>query len=162
VGFPGETDADFEETLRLMRDVSFIDSFSFKYSPRPGTTAVEFPDRPSASVAQGRLEELQERQRGFTLAAQRARVGETTEILVEGRSRRGGNQRAGRDPFHRVINFSTGSESPPAPGSLISVEIVDATPHSLIGVWPGDRETGLAVELPLAEVMGEAFLSPEG
>jgi len=151
VGFPGETDADFQDTLRLMRDIEFVDSFSFKYSPRPGTTAAEFADQVPALVAQARLEELQELQRGFTLAAQQARVGETVEILVEGESRRGGNQRAGRDPFHRVINFSTGSECPPAPGSLILVKIVDATPHSMIGEWLGGREMGAAADLPLSE-----------
>ena len=92
-------------------------------------------DEVSGQVAQARLEELQDLQRSLTLDAHRARVGETTEILVEGPSRRGGEQLSGRDPFHRVVNFSTETESPPAPGGLIRVEIVDATPHSLIGVW---------------------------
>jgi tRNA-2-methylthio-N6-dimethylallyladenosine synthase len=140
VGFPGETDADFEDTLALVREVSFTDAFIFKYSPRPGTAAAllegEIPD----AVAQARLEELQELQRARTLDAHRARVGEKIEILVEGPSRRGGAQLSGRDPFHRIVNFSAEAESPPAPGSLIRVEIVDATPHSLIGVW--DEATG--------------------
>ena len=135
VGFPGETDADFADTLKLVRDVSFTDSFSFKYSPRPGTAAASMTDEVCESVAQARLEQLQDLQRSLTLEAHRARVGETTEILVEGPSRRGGAQLSGRDPFHRVVNFSTGAEAAPAPGGLIRVEIVDATPHSLIGVW---------------------------
>jgi tRNA-2-methylthio-N6-dimethylallyladenosine synthase len=92
-------------------------------------------DEVSEGVAQARLEELQDLQRSLTLNAHRARVGETTEILVEGPSRRGGVQLSGRDPFHRIVNFSTEAESSPAPGSLIRVEIVDATPHSLIGAW---------------------------
>jgi len=62
------------------------------------------------------------------------------EILVEGPSRRGGAQLSGRDPFHRIVNFSAAAESSPAPGRLIRVEIVDATPHSLIGVWNGAVE----------------------
>jgi hypothetical protein len=57
---------------------------------------------------------------------------------VEGPSRRGGAQLSGRDPFHRIVNFSTEAECPPAPGALVQVEIVDATPHSLIGVWNED------------------------
>ncbi len=135
VGFPGETDTDFADTLKLIRDVFFTDSFSFKYSPRPGTPAASMADKVSESVAQARLEELQDLQRSLTLGAHRARVGEVTEVLVEGPSRHGGTQLSGRDPFHRVVNFSTEAESAPAPGTLIRVEIVDATPHSLIGVW---------------------------
>ena len=141
VGFPGESDADFADTLKLVREVSFTDSFSFKYSPRPGTAAVSMADAVSESVAQARLEQLQDLQRSLTLDAHRARVGETTEILVEGPSRRGGAQLSGRDPFHRVVNFSTRAEASPEPGALIRVEIVDATPHSLIAVWNPGVET---------------------
>ncbi len=139
VGFPGETDADFAQTLALVRDVAFTDSFSFKYSPRPGTAAAAYEDAVTESVAQARLEELQDLQRALTLDAHRARVGETTEILVEGPSRRAGAQLSGRDPFHRVVNFAAEADSAPAPGSLVRVEIVDATPHSLIGCWEPGR-----------------------
>jgi tRNA-2-methylthio-N6-dimethylallyladenosine synthase len=156
VGFPGETDADFADTLKLVRDVVFTDSFSFKYSPRPGTPASSMTDEVSEPVAQARLEELQDLQRSLTLDAHRARVGETTEILVEGPSRRGGAQLSGRDPFHRVVNFSTEAESQPAPGALVQVEIVDATPHSLIGVWKegldGDRRSWIVkMGAPIAD-----------
>jgi tRNA-2-methylthio-N6-dimethylallyladenosine synthase len=82
-------------------------------------------------VAQDRLEQLQDLQRGLTLAAHRQRVGEATEVLVEGESRRGGGQHAGRDPYHRVVNF--GADPGPALGALVPVRIVEATPHSLIG-----------------------------
>jgi tRNA-2-methylthio-N6-dimethylallyladenosine synthase len=136
VGFPGESDEDFADTLQLVRDVQFTDGFSFKYSPRPGTAAASFADAVPGTVAQDRLEELQDLQRSLTLDAHRARVGETTEVLVEGPSRRGGGQLAGRDPFHRIVNFSSEPERSPAPGSLIRMEIVDATPHSLIGALP--------------------------
>ena len=161
VGFPGETDADFADTLKLVRDVEFTDSFSFKYSPRPGTPAGTMADEVSEPVAQARLEELQDLQRSLTLDAHRARVGETTEILVEGPSRRGGPQLSGRDPFHRVVNFSTEAESPPAPGALVRVEIVDATPHSLIGVWneglEGSRGSRIVkMAAPIADERGAA------
>jgi len=139
VGFPGESDGDFADTLRLVRDVKFTDGFSFKYSPRPGTAAASFSDAVPGPVAQERLEELQDLQRSLTLDAHRARVGETTEVLVEGPSRRGGVQLAGRDPFHRIVNFSSTPERSPAPGSLVRMEIVDVTPHSLIGVLAEKR-----------------------
>jgi tRNA-2-methylthio-N6-dimethylallyladenosine synthase len=142
VGFPGESDGDFRDTLALVREVGFVDSFSFKFSPRPGTAAAGAPDAVPAPLAQARLQELQALQRGLTLAAHRARVGERTEILVEGPSRRGGGQLSGRDPYHRVVNLAVGVESSATPGSLASVEIVEATPHSLIGEVVPERSAG--------------------
>ena len=130
VGFPGESDADFRDTLSLVRDVGFVDSFAFKYSPRPGTRALDHGDAVPPEVAQERLEELQRLQRSLTLAAHRVRVGDRTEVLVEGVSRRGG-QLSGRDPYHRVVNFAPVAEA--VPGEVISLRIVEATPHSLIG-----------------------------
>lgn len=135
VGYPGETEADFEATLALVRDVGFVDGFSFKYSPRPGTKAAreEAPAVPEA-VAQERLEALQGLQRELTLRAHRARVGGETSVLVEGPSRHGGGQLQGRDPYHRVVNLRAPAEGPaPAPGEIVPVELVEATPHSLIG-----------------------------
>jgi tRNA-2-methylthio-N6-dimethylallyladenosine synthase len=133
VGFPGETDRDFEETLSLMREVGFVDSFSFKYSPRPGTAAAALeptrgvPER----VKQTRLEALQDLQRSLTLDAHRDRVGELTEILLEGPSRRG-DQQTGRDPYHRVVNLCAAAPREALPGSFLPVRIVEATPHSLL------------------------------
>src|SRR5512145_3511622 len=89
VAFPGETRADFEDTLRVVREVGFVDSYAFKYSPRPGTAAAELPDRVPAPEAQERLAELQALQRALTLAYHRRRVGERVEVLVEGPSRKG-------------------------------------------------------------------------
>jgi tRNA-2-methylthio-N6-dimethylallyladenosine synthase len=133
VGFPGETDSDFRRTLELVREVRFVDGFSFKYSPRPGTAAPALGPTIPGEVAQERLTELQDLLRDLTLAAHRARVGETTEVLVAGESRRGGGQLSGRDPYHRVVNFAAPAGSPPQPGDLVEVRVVDATPHSLIG-----------------------------
>ena len=139
VGFPGESEADFEATLALVRDVGFVDSYSFKYSERPGTGAVDLPDPVDPGVAQERLERLQDLQRSLTLAAHRARVGTWTEVLIAGESRRGGGQLQGRDPYRRVVNLAPAASGalagpPLSPGQRILVEVVDATPHSLIGV----------------------------
>jgi len=138
VGHPGETRADFDATLALMREVRFVDSYSFKYSPRPGTASAALPDAVSPEESQARLAELQELQRELTFAAHRARVGSRTEVLVEGASRRGtpaegGVPLQGRDPQHRVVNFRAPLAAAPVLGSLIAVEIVEATPHSMIG-----------------------------
>jgi tRNA-2-methylthio-N6-dimethylallyladenosine synthase len=138
VAFPGETRADFEETLRVVREAAFVDAYAFKYSPRPGTAAAELPDRVAAEEAQERLEELQALQRSLTLAYHRGRIGETVEVLVEGPSRRsaeGGTQLQGRDPHHRVVNFRAGA--PTRPGQILRIALVEATPHSLIGEVAG-------------------------
>lgn len=143
VGHPGETRADFEATLALIREVGFVDSFSFKYSPRPGTASAELSETVSPEESQARLAELQELQRELTTAAHRARVGQRAEVLVEGASRRGaagpdGVPLQGRDPHHRVVNFRAPEASAPAPGSFIELAIVEATPHSLIGSLAGE------------------------
>jgi tRNA-2-methylthio-N6-dimethylallyladenosine synthase len=130
VGFPGETREDFDDTLSLAREVGFVDSFSFKYSPRPGTAAVRRGLEPvEAAEAQRRLEELQAVQRELTLAAHRSRIGERVRILVEGPSRRG-LQSTGRCPYNRVVNVT--SSEPIAAGSFLEVTVAGATPHSLL------------------------------
>jgi tRNA-2-methylthio-N6-dimethylallyladenosine synthase len=138
VGHPGETRADFEATLALIREVGFVDSFSFKYSARPGTTSAGLGETVSPEESQERLSELQALQRDLTFAAHRARVGERVTVFVEGASRRGaagadGLPLQGRDPQHRVVNFRAPADSAPEPGSFIELAIVEATPHSLIG-----------------------------
>lgn len=144
VGFPGETDSDFSDTLDLVRQVGFVDSFSFKYSPRPETAAIELPNAADSSEAQSRLEALQVLQRELTLEHHRSRVGQRVEVLIQGESRRGKGQLCGRDPHHRLVNLAPG-ESGAMPtaraGEIKSVDLVEATPHSLIGVLaPGDAQ----------------------
>jgi len=140
VAFPGETETDFEATLALVEEVGFVDSFSFKYSPRPGTRAAALEARVPAAEAQARLERLQELQARLRTAAHRARVGTRTHVLVEGPSRRGGHQLQGRDPWHRVVNLAAAPGI--APGDLVPVTIVDATPHSLLAE-PGPPPDGV-------------------
>jgi tRNA-2-methylthio-N6-dimethylallyladenosine synthase len=119
-----------------VREARFADSYSFKYSPRPGTAAADHPDPVAPGEAQERLEALQSLQRELTLAYHRGRVGEITRVLVEGPSRRaeaagaGPPQLAGRDPYHRVVNFRAGGVRP---GDCVAIRLVEATPHSLIG-----------------------------
>ena len=132
VGFPGESDADFEATLALVRDVGYADGFSFKYSPRPGTPGAELAGRVPETVAQERLEAVQELLRRQTLGYHRSRVGTRTEVLVAGRSRHE-RQLAGRDPWHRVVNLDAAAFPDAAPGRLVAVQIAEATPHSLLG-----------------------------
>jgi len=138
VGFPGESDDDFAATLALVREVGFVDGFSFKYSPRPNTRAATFEDEVPPEVASERLEQLLNLHRELTLAYHRTRVGDLCDVLVGGESRRGG-QASGRDPYHRVVNLAVTTDAQPAAGALLPVRVLEATPHSLIAepVAPG-------------------------
>jgi tRNA-2-methylthio-N6-dimethylallyladenosine synthase len=155
VAFPGESESQFAETLEVVAEAGFVDSYSFKFSPRPGTRAEQLGSPVSAEEAQRRLARLQELQRGLTLTHHRSRVGAVVEILVEGESRRGGGQLRGRDPHHRLVNVDVqpdarSEESPaPRPGSLVAVEIVEATPHSLIGELPAPEISRSSPPSPL-------------
>ena len=143
VGFPGESERDFSDTLALVEDVGFVDSFLFKYSPRPGTAAPALEDRVGEEEAQSRLEALQAVQRGLTMAYHRSRVGSDTEILLEGPSRKG-SQLQGRDPQHRIVHVAPDAFPGAGPGALVRVRVAEATPHSLLGVAPAP---GLPVPL---------------
>jgi tRNA-2-methylthio-N6-dimethylallyladenosine synthase len=133
VGFPGETEADFEQTLALVREAGMVDSFCFKYSARPGTTATELPDEVDPAIAQERLLRLQELQKSETLAYHQSRVGQNAIVLIDGASRHGGRQRSGRDLHNRVVNLDSDPDREILPGAVLSARIVEATPHSLIG-----------------------------
>jgi tRNA-2-methylthio-N6-dimethylallyladenosine synthase len=130
VGFPGETEADFQATLKLARDADFDVSFSFVYSPRPGTPAAELPDAVSQSEKIERLLRLQAQLEAQARAISSAMVGTTQRVLVEGHSKKRKTELQGRAGNNRVVNF-------PGPESLINqyvhLRIAAALPHSLRG-----------------------------
>jgi len=130
VGFPGEDEKDFEETLDLMKQVQFDDLFSFKYSPRRGTRAAQFPDHIEERVKQERLSILQTFQREITLQKNQAFEGRVEEVLVEGRSKQRGQDVTGRTRSNKIVNFEGNLD---LVGKLISVKILKGYPHSLHG-----------------------------
>jgi tRNA-2-methylthio-N6-dimethylallyladenosine synthase len=130
VGFPGETETDFETTMRLIEEVGFDQSFSFIYSPRPGTPAADFADDVDHATKQQRLARLQQRINHQAQAISRRMVGEVHRVLVEGPSRKDPAQLSGRTENNRVVNFS----APDALiGELVEVLITEALPNSLRG-----------------------------
>jgi len=130
IGFPGETDADFEATMELINDVGFDTSFSFIYSPRPGTPAAFIPDAIVLDVKKHRLQALQDRILQQAMQISRKMVGTTQTILVEGFSRKSETEMSGRTENNRVVNFA-GDES--LTGQFIDVEITTALNNSLKG-----------------------------
>jgi tRNA-2-methylthio-N6-dimethylallyladenosine synthase len=130
VGFPGETEADFAQTMKLVEDVRFDGAFSFIYSPRPGTPAADLRDDTPHAAKLERLQRLQKRLQELSEEYSRAMVGTRQRVLVEGPSRKDGAELAGRTDNNRVVNF-------PGPASLagrfVDVDIVKAYPHSLRG-----------------------------
>ena len=134
VGFPGETDEDFEKTMRLIDDVGFDTSFSFIYSPRPGTPAVEMDDTTPAGVKSARLSRLQKRIEEQAQAIGQAMVGSVQRVLVEGRSKKDATELAGRTDNNRVVNFVGGpAGSARLIDTFVDVRITRALPHSLRG-----------------------------
>ena len=131
VGFPGEEEEDFKETLDLMDRVRFDDLFSFKYSPRKGTRAAEFEDRVEERVKQERLSVLQEIQREITLEKNQARVGNVEEVLVEGQSKQSNRDVTGRTRSNKIVNVEGDIQS--LTGKLVPVRITKAFPHSARG-----------------------------
>ena len=131
VGFPGETDADFAQTMKLIEDVRFDGSFSFLYSARPGTPAAELCDRVPHPIAQARLERLQARVETLYRDYSEAMVGTRQRVLVTGRSAKDAAELAARTDNNRVVNFP-GDAS--LVGTYVDVTIVQALPHSLRGV----------------------------
>lgn len=130
VGFPGETDEDFEHTMALIEEIGFDHSFSFIYSPRPGTPAAELPDDTPLAVKQARLERLQRRIDGMARQISRRMVGGVERILVERPSRKDPGQLAGRTENNRVVNFTGPAE---LIGRFVEVRITEALPNSLRG-----------------------------
>ncbi|MCS6817214.1 MAG: tRNA (N6-isopentenyl adenosine(37)-C2)-methylthiotransferase MiaB [Blastocatellia bacterium] len=131
VGFPGETERDFQETLRLIEEVEFDGLYLFKYSPRPGTPAARLPDQVPDEVKTERLMRLEERQREIQLRRLQRYVGRIVEVLVEGKSVKSEIHWAGHTTDNIVVNFEDSREN--IEGALVKVEITRANPHSLFG-----------------------------
>ncbi len=127
VGFPGETEEDFRETLRVVEAAGFDAAYTFQFSPRPGTLAAGYDDQVPEGVVQERFDRLVALQERISLAKNRALEGTTQEALVEGRGRKGGVQ--GRTRGNKVVNF----DGPHGPGDLLTVRIVRGHPHHLSG-----------------------------
>ncbi len=130
VGFPGETDADFEDTMKLVDDVGFDTSFSFMYSPRPGTPAASLPGQVPLHVKQSRLARLQARLNELEQSANQSMVGSIQAVLVEGASKKDASELAGRTSNNRVVNFRGPSR---LQGQIIDIRITQALAHSLRG-----------------------------
>ena len=131
IGFPGETEADFEATMKLIEEIGFDQSFSFIYSARPGTPAADLPDDTPMSVKKERLAVLQARLTGQAMRISESMVGEVQRILVTGRSRKDPGQLQGRTENNRVVNFVSSNHA--LIGGFADVEIGEALPNSLRG-----------------------------
>ncbi len=130
IGFPGETDAEFEETMAFVDEIGFDFSFSFIYSPRPGTPAAEIPDDVPMDVKKLRLERFQNRINEMTLAISNGMIGTTQTVLVEGEAKKNALQLQGRTENNRVVNFIG---HPRLTGQFVDVIITEAMPNSLRG-----------------------------
>jgi tRNA-2-methylthio-N6-dimethylallyladenosine synthase len=146
VGFPGEEEKDFEETLDLMRKVQFDDLFSFKYSPRKGTRAAQFTDKVEEKVKQDRLSMLQEMQKQITLQKNQELEGRVEQVLVEGQSKQSNQDVSGRTRSNKIVNFE-GDLS--LVGKVVPVKITKAFPHSLRGEWVVPNASGVELICPI-------------
>jgi tRNA-2-methylthio-N6-dimethylallyladenosine synthase len=128
VGFPGESEKDFEATLRIVDEVRYASAYSFKYSPRPGTPAAVMEDQIAPEIIDDRLQRLQARITAHQVAFNRAAIGKDTEILIERRGKYAG-QMIGRSPWLQSVHVETDA----APGDLVSVTLTAAGPNSMSG-----------------------------
>jgi tRNA-2-methylthio-N6-dimethylallyladenosine synthase len=133
VGFPGETEQDFEQTMKLVEEVGFDDSYSFMYSPRPGTPAAGFADQVPLETKQARLARLQAALDAGAKTISESMVGKVERILIEGPSRKNPRELAGRTSNNRVVNFP-GSRR--LIGKIVGVRITAALAHTLRGEVP--------------------------
>jgi len=142
VGFPGETERDFEATLKLVRDANFDQSFSFIYSQRPGTPAASLPDDVPHEAKQARLQKLQNQLNDQARAISATMVGSVQRVLVERPSKKDANELAGRTENNRWVNFAGPAE---LIGRFVDVVIVEARPQSLRGLIAAAAPTDVRV-----------------
>ena len=132
IGFPGETKADFDATMNLVEAMNFDESFSFIYSPRPGTPAADLPDDTLHAIKLERLHCLQAKIKQQAQAISQKMVGTTQRVLIEGVSKKNTHEFCGRTDNNRVVNFPG---DPSLIGCFVNVKITEARPHSLRGEW---------------------------
>jgi len=132
VGFPGETDKDFEDTMSLIEEVKFDQSFSFSFSQRPGTPAADLGEQVKEDVKRERLTILQAKIKSLATEYSRAMMGKVEKVLVTGESKKSGNLLSGRTENNRVVNFSGNKE---LIGSMVEVKIGQIFPNSLGGSY---------------------------
>jgi tRNA-2-methylthio-N6-dimethylallyladenosine synthase len=137
VGFPGETEPEFEETITLLHECQVDGVFSFKYSPRPNTPAIAMPDSIPDEEKSHRLQILQERQREIQRANYEKKIGRVLEVMVEGKNEARG-QMIGRTSQNITLNF-TAAEPAPAVGSYVNVLVTRSFPNSLAGEMSGPQ-----------------------
>ncbi len=171
VGFPGESEDDFSDTLEVVRRSRFSNAFTFQYSQRPGTPAASLPDQIPKAVVQKRYERLVALQDDISWAENRTQVGRTVEVLVatgEGRKDADTGRLSGRARDLRLVHFAPGPHLPPRPGDLASVTITRAAPHHLEAdqgvvtvrrtpagdAWQRGRDSGAQARDPLAVPLG--------
>ena len=167
VGFPGETEEDFLETLRVVRESRFASAFTFQYSKRPGTPAAELPDQVSPEVVKDRYGRLVDLVNEIAWEENKQLVGRTVELMVaegEGRKDTETQRLSGRAPDNRLVHFAAPDE-PVRPGDMVTVEITYAAPHHLVAdrvlsvrrtrsgdAWEarvnGPQQTGVGLGMP--------------
>ena len=133
VGFPGETDADFEALMKLVDDIGYDNSYSFIFSPRPGTPAANLPDDTPHAVKLERLQRLQKVIADNTRRYSDAMLGTVQRVLVEGPSKRDAQEMQGRSENNRVVNFDGGPNGARLTGQFIDINITASNPYSLRG-----------------------------
>ena len=133
VGFPGETEEDFDKLMKLITDIGFDASFSFIFSPRPGTPAANLHDDTPHEVKLRRLQHLQATVEDNVRRIGQSRVGTVQRILVEGASRKSAAELMGRTECNRIVNFDAGPLGERLVGQMVDVRITEALPHSLRG-----------------------------
>jgi tRNA-2-methylthio-N6-dimethylallyladenosine synthase len=131
VGFPGEDEADFEQTLDLLRQAQFAEIYSFIFSPREGTAAAVLTDDTPAKIKQQRFDRMLALQEEITCCFHEGDVGKILPVLVEGESRQGGGQLFGRTSWNRIVNFKADTR---LIGRIVPVRLVEAQRNSHIGV----------------------------
>ncbi|QKE33692.1 tRNA (N6-isopentenyl adenosine(37)-C2)-methylthiotransferase MiaB [Vibrio fluvialis] len=153
VGFPGESDKDFQDTMKLIRDVDFDMSFSFIFSPRPGTPAADYPCDLSEETKKERLYELQQQINAQAMRYSRLMMDTEQRILVEGPSKKNLMELRGRTENNRVVNFEGSAE---LIGQFVDVKIVDVFPNSLRGeLVRTEKEMNLRVVTSPSEMMAK-------